>query len=85
MIDDPKRDWVGQVQPPEVYANGTRLFAYRALRKKLSCTELKQALEETKAATPSLEPAQYASVRGLMTDVARELSVENSRRCRSPA
>ena len=85
MIDDPKRDWVGQVQPPDIYANGTRLFAYRALRKKLSCSELKRALEETKAAMPSLEPARYARVRTLITDVARELNVEHGNRCRSRA
>src|SRR3990170_4505945 len=85
MIDDPKRDWVGQVQPPDVYANGTRLFAYRALRKKLSCNDLKRALEETNAAIPSLEPARYTQVRALMTEIARELSVEDGKRCRPRA
>jgi hypothetical protein len=85
MINDPKRDWVGQVQPPDIYANGTRLFAYRALRKKLSCNELRRALEETNAAMPSLEPAQYTRVRTLITDVARELSVEHGKRCRPRA
>ena len=34
---------------------------------------------------PWYREEQYAEVRGLMTDVARELGVENSRRCRSPA
>jgi hypothetical protein len=40
MVKDPKRDWIGQPQSPDAYANGTRLFAYRALRKNLTCTEL---------------------------------------------
>ena len=85
IINDPKRDWVGQVQPPDSYANGTRLFAYRALRKKLSCNELKRALEETNAAMPSLEPARYTRLRALITDVARELRVEHGNRCRPRA
>src|SRR5262249_8212201 len=33
MIDNPDRGWIGQRQSPDAYANGTRLFAYRALRK----------------------------------------------------
>jgi len=85
MVNDPKRDWVGQPQSPDVYADGTRLFAYRALRKKLSCSELKRALEETNAATPLLKPARYARVRALLTDVAHELNAEYSKRCRSHA
>jgi hypothetical protein len=82
MVNDPKRDWVGQVQSPDVYAKGTRLFAYRALRKKLTCIELKRALDETTAAIPSLEPARYTRVRVLMTEVAHELGVEDGKRCR---
>src|SRR5256885_8926141 len=31
------RDWIGQPQSAEGYATGTRLFAYRALRKHLTC------------------------------------------------
>src|SRR5688572_29715661 len=30
MIDSPDRGWIGQRQSPDAYANGTRLFAYRA-------------------------------------------------------
>jgi len=35
FVDDPKRDWVGQTQSADGYADGTRLFAYRVLRKKI--------------------------------------------------
>jgi hypothetical protein len=83
LVKDPKRDWIGQPQSPEVYANGTRLFAYRALRKKLSCGELARALEETRQATESLEPARLQKVRSLNVAVARELQAEQTRRCRS--
>jgi hypothetical protein len=81
MIKDPKRDWVGQPQSPEAYANGTRFFAYRALRKSLSCAELKRALADTKAAASSLQSARYQRVRALSKDVDRELKTEHDGRC----
>src|SRR5262245_52795310 len=40
MIDSPDRGWIGKQQAASAYANGTRLFAYRALRTKLTCNEL---------------------------------------------
>jgi hypothetical protein len=83
LVKDPKRDWVGRPQSPEVYANGTRFFAYRALRKKLSCAELARALEETQQATQTLEPGGLERVRALSVQVARELKSEQTRRCRS--
>ena len=36
LVDSPKRGWVGQQQAPAAYMDGTRLFAYRALRTKLN-------------------------------------------------
>src|SRR6185295_18995598 len=39
MVDNPKRGWVGHQQPAVAYTDGTRLFAYRALRTKLTCRE----------------------------------------------
>lgn len=83
MVKDPKRDWIGQPQSPDAYANGTRLFAYRALRKTLTCNELKRALEDINAARPSLEPTRYARALTLMTEVARELDAERGKRCRA--
>ena len=53
LVSDPVRDWIGQPQPPDSYANGTRLFAYRALKKKLTCDELGRALAETGRRCPS--------------------------------
>ena len=81
----PKRDWVGQPQSAEGYADGTRLFAYRALRKKLTCSELKRALDDTTAATALLQPVRYEKVRSLATAVSRELKGENGKRCGPPA
>jgi hypothetical protein len=82
LVSDPKRDWIGQPQSPDAYANGTRLFAYRALRKKLTCNELQRAVEDTKAAISSLQEARYERVRTLVVDVSRELNAERAKRCR---
>lgn len=81
MVDDPMRDWVGQPQSADGYATGTRFFAYRALRKKLTCSELKRAHDEMTAATPLLQPARYGNARTLATTVSRELKAEHAKRC----
>jgi hypothetical protein len=82
MLSDPIRNWVGQQQSPDGYANGTRLFAYRSLRKKLTCDELGRALVEIEAVSPSLQAARYEAARKLMSEVRRELSEERTKRCR---
>jgi hypothetical protein len=82
LVKDPVRKWVGQPQSADAYANGTRLFAYRALKRKLTCDELRRALVETEAAGPSLQPVRYAGARKLMSEVRRELGAERTKRCR---
>jgi hypothetical protein len=82
MVKDPKRDWIGEPQSSDAYANGTRLFAYRALRKTLTCKEIERALDEINAAKPSLEPVRYARAQALMAAVGDELAAEHGRRCR---
>src|SRR5262245_64300977 len=54
LIDDPERRWIGSPLPPAEYARGIRLFAYRALRKRLTCSELVIALAEIEAARTAL-------------------------------
>ena len=49
MIDDPSRGWIGKPQSAAEYANGTRLFAYRALHSQLTCPQLTTALNEVAA------------------------------------
>lgn len=90
MIDNRDRSWVGQHQPPAAYANGTRLFAYRALRKKLNCRELGLALEEVGAAAkayggavPGVTPDQASRTRALSAQVEGELAKERAGRCRA--
>jgi len=82
MVGDPKRDWIGQPQSPDDYANGTRLFAYRALRKKLTCKELKGAIEDTRAAASLLQSPHHERARALTNTVAHELKAEQDRRCK---
>ena len=90
MIDSPDRGWIGQRQPPDVYANGTRLFAYRALRRQLTCGELSLAVNELSAASRSLNgpvsgmtPDQVSHTRDLSSQVQSELTREREGRCRT--
>jgi hypothetical protein len=90
MVDDRKRGWVGDHQPAAAYSDGTRLFAYRALRKKLTCRELTLALTEVHAAAkslagevPGVSPEQISRTRLLSTQVEGELSKEHGARCRA--
>lgn len=90
MIDSPDRGWIGQRQSPDKYANGTRLFAYRALRKQLTCGELTLAVDELAAASKSLGGAvsgmshdQVSRTRDLCSQVAGELAKERQGRCRT--
>jgi hypothetical protein len=57
------------------------LFAYRALRKKLTCSELQLAIEDSKAAMSTLEKASYEGARALAGEVMRELVSELGNRC----
>jgi hypothetical protein len=90
LVDSPKRGWVGQQQAPAAYTDGTRLFAYRALRGKLTCEELTLALAEVRAASKSLagevpgaSPEQISRTRALSSQVEGELSKERGARCKS--
>jgi hypothetical protein len=90
MIDSPDRGWIGQRQAPDVYANGTRLFAYRALRKQLTCGELSLAVDELAAASRSMGGSvagmstdQLTRTRALCSQVEGELTKEREGRCRT--
>ena len=90
LVDSPKRGWVGQHQSPAAYTDGTRLFAYRALRTKLNCRELSAALTEVRAASKSLagevpgaSPDQISRTRALNGQVEGELAKERGVRCKT--
>lgn len=90
MVESPQRGWVGQQQAPSAYADGTRLFAYRALRTKLSCRELSAALNEVRAASkslagdvPGVSADQISRTRTLNSQVEGELAKERGVRCKA--
>jgi len=90
LINDPLRSWIGQPQSATEYANGTRFFAYRALRNRLSCRELRLASRDLKTAIANLSApasgvpaAQAANALSLSSAVGAELSRELSTRCRA--
>ena len=88
LVNDPSRRWIAQRPSLVVYANGTRPFAYMALRAKLSCHELRLAVDELLAVTASLNandarltPDQITRVRTLNAQVIVELRQEQNDRC----
>src|SRR5215471_13328074 len=81
LVKNANRDWIGVPQSADGYSNGTRLFAYRALRKKLACGELQLAIEDTKAAMSTLEKTAYERARALAGEVMGELATEQGKRC----
>ena len=85
LVQDPNREWVGKAQPASAYNDGTRLFAYRALRPKLSCAELSRAIGETRGAMREMQATAPAGSRALMTQVNAELRSERQHRCKATA
>ena len=92
LVDNPKRSWVGQHEEPAAYTDGTRLFAYRALRTRLSCQELSAALTEVRGVSqslagdvPGVSHDQLARTRALNSQVEGELAKERARRCKGKA
>jgi hypothetical protein len=88
LVEDPQRPWIGKPQPAADYAQGIRLFAYRALRAQLTCDELRLALAEIDAAAttyrrpvPGVTPEQTRRVMALSAEVENELRAERARRC----
>lgn len=90
LIADPSRAWISQRPPATEYANGTRLFAYRALREKLTCPQISMALGEIDGAAAAFRsPVQGVSVAqanhllSLNSEVGQELRTELKARCRT--
>ena len=88
LLNNPNRGWIGRPQPPAEHADGTRQFAYRALRSKLSCGELARAIDHLSAATRAfgsptqgIAPDRAARVRALDAEVEATLRAERASRC----
>ena len=90
MIESPDRGWMGVRPAPDAYANGTRLFAYRALKRQLTCGELSQAVDELSSVSkklggpvPGMSADQASRTRALSSQVQGELAKERQGRCRT--
>jgi hypothetical protein len=88
MIADPSQSWMMRAPTPMEFSNGTRLFAYRALRKTLDCgklrfasAELDWALDTFGREVDGMQPAQRARVAALAGEVRAELQAEIKQRC----
>jgi hypothetical protein len=88
MIEDPERGWMTRSADATTLANGVRLFAYRALRPKLSCIELTTAFHEVSIGMAAfagpvagLAPHQVERARLLTAQVEVELKLERAQRC----
>lgn len=88
MIADPKQSWMMRAPTPMEFSNGTRLFAYRALRKTLDCgklrfagAEIDWALDTFSRDVEGMDAAQRARVAALAKEVRAELDAEIKQRC----
>lgn len=90
LVTRSDRHWVKESPSVESYASGVRLFAFKTKKKDLSCDELQMAKHEADGADrvlrgpegKRLSPAQVARGSMFATEVSRELSREQARRCR---
>lgn len=89
MIDDPKQSWMMRAPTAVEFANGTRLFAYRALKTTLECGKLRFANAELDWAIDTfhsnrvtgVDAAHRARVAALAEAVHEEIEAEIKKRC----
>jgi hypothetical protein len=89
LLADEKRTWVREPATAAAHASGVRIFAFRTLKRKLTCEELGVGEREAGAAPAALRggggrdltPAQVSRGVMLAGEVGRELGKESRRRC----
>lgn len=88
MLADPKQSWMMRAPTPMEFSNGTRLFAYRALRRTLDCgklrfagAEIDWALDTFSREVEGMDAEQRARVALLAREVRAELDAEVKQRC----
>ena len=88
MIADSTQSWMVRAPTPQEFANGTRLFAYRALKSTLECgklrfanAELDWAVDTFKGGADNVEADHRARVAALAEAVRGELTAEIKKRC----
>jgi hypothetical protein len=92
MLADKDHGWVKETATPQAHASGVRLFAFRSMKKDMSCEELAHARKEADTAGKtlhgpegkSLSPAQISRATLFAAEVSKELTAEmKSRRCKA--
>jgi hypothetical protein len=92
MLADKDHGWVKEAATPQAHASGVRLFAFRSMKKDMSCEELAHARKEADSAGKSLHgpesknlsPAQISRATLFAAEVSKELAAEmKSRRCKA--
>ena len=89
LVGDKSRAWVREPATPQAYASGVRLFAFRQIKRELSCEDLSHGHKEAegapaalKSAGAGLTPAQISRGTMFASEVGRELGGELKRRCK---
>jgi hypothetical protein len=92
MLADKNHEWVKEPATPQAHASGVRLFAFRSMKKEMSCEELAHARKEADTAAKmlrgpegkSLSPAQISRATLFAAEVGKELAGEmKTRRCKA--
>jgi hypothetical protein len=88
LVAQTDRSWITRPEAPASFADGTRLFAYRALRGQLTCRQLVLAIADVRTSSASLlrsastvPPARVHKASALAKDVGGELGAEREARC----
>lgn len=90
LVTRSDRHWVRDRAGVDAYASGVRMFALKTKKKDLTCDELQIGRREADAADAVLRgpdgrrltPAQVSRGSMFAAEVSKELSREQSRRCR---
>jgi hypothetical protein len=90
LVSNPDRSWIGRPESAASFADGTRLFAYRALRPQLTCRELTLAVGDVRGSatqlrsTPTVPSQRAQKAAALAAQVMGELGQEREVRCGTP-
>jgi hypothetical protein len=91
-VEGADRSWIGRPETPQALLTGVRMFAYRQLRPRMTCSELAAALRELSSVPSALQtppagskPEDVTRALGLAAKVHDELRAERDARCKIAA
>jgi hypothetical protein len=90
LVEGRDRSWILGPPTPQAHVSGVRMFAYRALRPRLTCGELAVGIEEMRSVPNALATKPAGTTTGdveraldLAARVQEELRTERESRCRT--